>query len=187
MDKEATPNPSNALKKFAKFTSQVIFAYDIENNCFTYLSPAFKHVWEKSKKSAVADSLSLLETVHPEDREYVINHFQKLMNGEDGNDIEFRIQFSDKSVKWLCLSAVINKEDPNASLIIGRAEDVTVTKEKNALLKKSVAKKASVLEILAHDLAGPLKSIKGLSSLMTEELKESNEFTRMSRSVVTFL
>ena len=128
----------------------------------------------KSRKSAEANPLSLLDSVHPEDREYVVQQFHKIMNGEAGKDIEFRIQFPDKSVKWLCVNAALNEKESAECVITGGAEDVTAIKGKTAFLKRSMAKKGSVLSILVHDLAGPLKNINGICYLIKEELKEYN-------------
>ena len=66
----------------------------------------------------------------------------------------------------------MSEQEPKRRIIAGGMDDITHFYEKNALLKKSIAQKASVLEILAHDLAGPLNNIKGLSSIITDELKQ---------------
>ena len=162
----------SALEQFADFTSRAIFSYDVEDNRFIYQNPAFKQLMGMSRISSEENPFSLLDAVHPEDRDYVIRSWKKIIDGRAVKDIEFRIQFSDKSIKWLCLSAVMNEQQAQRRIIAGGIDDRTNIKEKSALLEKSLAQKASILEILAHDLAGPLKNINGLSSLVVDELKQ---------------
>jgi two-component system sensor histidine kinase VicK len=123
----------------------------------------------------VENPVSLLDTVHTEDRGYIIKNFQKVVNDGEGRDIEFRIQLPDKGVKWLCLNAVMNEREPDRSIVTGNIEDVTAIKAKSANLRRLAAKKDSVLEILSHDLAGPLNNIKGLSSLIADKLRQYND------------
>lgn len=63
-------------------------------------------------------------------------------------------------------SPFLIKEAANQHVVIGVVEDITKAKEHYMLLEKFAAKKDSVLEILSHDLAGPLNNIKGISSLL---------------------
>lgn len=172
MPNQISSDAFNALEQFANFTSQAIFCYDVDDNRFTYLNPACMQILGMSKKSAEEKPAALLEIVHPEDRDYVIKTYKKIIDSRIVKDIEFRIQLSDKNVKWLCLSAVMNEQEPQRRTIAGGVGDTTRFNEKNALLKRSIAQKASVLEILAHDLAGPLNNIKGISSLIADELKQ---------------
>ena len=174
MPNQITSGIFNALEQLAELTSRIIFSYDLDNKSFTYLSSAFNQIWGVSRKSAEEKPLSLLETVHIEDRDYVIKSYRKVIDNKKVKNIEFRIQLSDKSVKWLCLSAVMNEQEPEKRIIVGDIEDRTSINEKNTLLKRSVAQKASILEILTHDLAGPLNNIKGFSSLIADELKQYN-------------
>lgn len=160
------------LEQLAEFTSRAIFSYYVDDNRFNYFNPAFKQILEMGRKGAEENPISLLEIVHPEDRDYVIKSYKKIIDKRAVKDIEFRIQYSDKSVKWLYLSAIMNEQETQRRTIAGFIDDMTHVNEKNELLKRSIAKKASVLEIIAHDLAGPLNSIKGLSTILTDELKQ---------------
>lgn len=165
----------NALVQFSDFSSRAIFSYDMDNKRFPYFNPAFKQILEMSRKSAVEDPISLLEIVHPEDKDYVIRSYKKIIDNKAVKDVEFRIQLSDKSVKWLCLNAVMSEQEPQRRIIAGGIDDITHISKKNALLKKSIAQKASILEILAHDLAGPLINIKEFSSLIADGLKQHED------------
>jgi two-component system sensor histidine kinase VicK len=57
---------------------------------------------------------------------------------------------------------------------VGHGEDVTVYKQQNDVLNKHNSKKNSILNILAHDLAGPIGNIANLSVLIERETASLN-------------
>lgn len=160
-----------SLEQFAERTSQAIFSYDVKENHFTYLNPAFDQIWEKSRKSVLEDPALLLAAVHPSDKDYLVKEYKKIISGEIKQDVEFRIILSDKSVKWLRLKAFLDGVAHESTTVAGCLEDITTSKEKDEYTKKFMAKKNSVLAILAHDLAGPLNNINLASSYVAESDK----------------
>ncbi|WP_224997425.1 PAS domain-containing sensor histidine kinase [Cesiribacter sp. SM1] len=181
MQNSDQPGYLRSLEQFAERTLQIIFSYDIEGNRFIYLSPAFEQVWKKSRSSVKANPSLLLDSIHPADKEYLQSEYQKIVSGEIKKDIEFRILLSDGSVRWLTLNAFIDDQALGKPLLTGSAEDKTEQKEKDEYTKKFTAKKNSILEILAHDLAGPLNNIKMASALIAEksQVNEDPELAQM--------
>ena len=163
------------LKEIADRASQVVFACDVDSNCFIYLSPAFEQVWERPIESVTTNPVSLLETIHPEDRGYISEAYKDLVKEGVKKDVEFRIQPSDKNVRWLRASPFLIKQESGNSVVAGFIEDVTAWKIRYAEVKRLLAKKNSVLEILSHDLAGPLNNINGISALMAKHSEENCE------------
>ncbi len=158
--------PLRSLVQFAEHSDQVIFSYDIDNSCFGYLNPAFEQVWQKSISSLEANATEILASIHPSDREYLQLEYRKIINREPLKDLDFRIILPDKQVRWLRLNASLE-----GNLITGSAEDITSKREKDEYAKKFTAKKNSILEILAHDLAGPLNNINLASTFIAEKSK----------------
>lgn len=74
-----------------------------------------------------------------------------------------------------CLNAFIDAKAEEATTITRSLEDITAWKEKEEYTKKFAAKKNSVLEILAHDLAGPLNNLNLASSFVAQKAKASND------------
>ena len=175
MQNQSPSGSFQSLEQFAELTSQVIFSYDVEANRFNYLNPAFEQVWKKTRKSAHDNPALLLEIVYSSDKEYIVKECKKIINGEITQNIEFRIILPDKSVRWLCLNAFIDSKAQEATTIAGSLEDITSWKEMEEYTKKFISKKNSVLEILAHDLAGPLNNINLASSLVAEKAEASND------------
>lgn len=164
-----------SLEQFAEQTSQAFFSYDVEANHIIYLNPAFEQIWKRSRKSVLENPAHLLAAVHSSDRDYLVKEYRKIISGEIVENIEFRIVLPDNVVKWLRLRAILGGKAQESTTIAGCLEDITAAKEKEEYTTKYMAKKNSVLAILAHDLAGPLNNISLASSSMAENSKISSD------------
>jgi len=154
-----------------KHTQQAFFAFNTESQQFTYLSPAFKAIFNIAPKIAASDTW--LALVHREDQSYVAEKYTELLEQGITKSIEFRIQLPGQAEQWVCITSSLWEESPEKQLIIGHAEEITVQRQYSDNLKKFSNKKNSIPNILSHDLAGPLGMIQSLSSLLAEQL-ESN-------------
>lgn len=173
MQTNSTTGPFKYFQELSENVSQVIFSYHMEAKQFTFLSPTFEQVWDQPMDSVLANPSSLLETIHPEDIDYLAGCYDELLKeGKKKKTIVFRTILDEGTIRWLCLSGfTLVKEAPGRHVFIGMVEDISEVKEHYAVLEKFAAKKNSVLEILSHDLAGPLVNIKGISDLLSEETK----------------
>ncbi|PSR57057.1 PAS domain-containing sensor histidine kinase [Adhaeribacter arboris] len=156
------------LEVLVKSTNQIVFAYEIETNQFSFLNPAFEKIWNLPSESVKNNPGSLWEKIHPEDKEHVQRQYQDLKEGALIPDVETRIQLPKGAERWLCVKALLLEDE---QVIIGFAEDITSAKQYNSYLKKFTDKKNAVLNILSHDLAGPLAMIQSLSKMLREDLK----------------
>jgi two-component system sensor histidine kinase VicK len=66
------------------------------------------------------------------------------------------------------------KEESGKRALVGFPEDISKMKDKEMNMQKFAAKKDSIMEILSHDLAGPLNNINGIASLLAEKLQGHN-------------
>jgi two-component system, OmpR family, sensor histidine kinase VicK len=161
------------LAAFTESADQIFFAYDIAAQKFSYLNPAFEKLWRKTRKSVLESPAELFKTIHPEDKQYVAKIYRELLEGAIIKDLEFRIVLRDKTERWVCVKPRLLGEE---LILTGSADDITAQKHYNDMLKKYSDKKNSILNILSHDLAGPLGMIHNLSRMLEEDLKSnSNE------------
>ena len=180
-------NPSlaiNFFEKAAKQSSVLYFAFDLTNNRFLYLSNAFEPIWQIKRDDAFKTPLKLLDSVHSDDREYLIKRFHELLYEGNKNDLEFRID-TVKSKVWINLKPILIAQESHKGVIVGTAEDISKKKEAELHMANFAAKKDSVLEILSHDLAAPLSNIKGLSSILIKEAqaKDLPEFEKIIKMI----
>lgn len=170
-------NLSNARHFFeeaGKQADQILFAFDIAAERFLYLNPAFERLLKISVDDAIQKPASLLDLIHPEDKEHVIDAYKNIKEAARKKDLEFRVFLSDNEQRWLSLHPYLIDGEQGSVVVVGLAVDISKQKDSANVMKKFASKKNSILEILSHDLAGPLTKIKGATSLLAEEAQQHN-------------
>ncbi|WP_034256897.1 PAS domain-containing sensor histidine kinase [Adhaeribacter aquaticus] len=157
------------FKFLANNSRQAIFVYETVANKFSYFNSTFEATFNLTLDVPTSPE-SLLQLVHPEDRQYVLVMSKLLMKGEENKDIEFRITLPENKEQWVCLTPLLSEEGGKQK-IIGYLDDITAHKKYNDYLKKYANKKNSILHILAHDLAEPMAIINSLSGVLLDDVK----------------
>ncbi len=62
-----------SLQQILQNIKQVVWMLDLNTDQILYVSPAFEIVWGRSCESLYADPLTLIKSVHPEDRVKVMS------------------------------------------------------------------------------------------------------------------
>jgi two-component system sensor histidine kinase VicK len=122
--------------------------------------------------------------VHPDDKLYLIENFDSLQPGQFRDKIKCRVVLPDKKERSVCLSLFATDQDKQR-MLTGYLEDITIDAEHENKLNEYSNKKNSILNILSHDLAGPLGSIKNLSALLTRKTKalENQDIDKLIASI----
>ena len=162
-----TNNPASLLFILAEHDPRIFFAVDIKKNSFIYVNPAFKIFFKTG-----AESLSphaIYDLVNPDDSEYLKESFTALQPDAFKDNIEFRIQLPNQQERVLRLSLLLHNKENEVCILIGYMEDISNLKAYNDKLNEFANKKNAILNILSHDLAGPLGSIQNLSALINRK------------------
>ena len=167
------PENLTVLEQVLEQSEAVFFIYERAFNRFRYISPAFREVWEQERNDYYESPEKLLATIHPDDLEDLQRSWE-LPPLRRKKIQEFRIVSSQGKVKWLRLKPfnILTEQDERA--ISGFVEDITAVKEHDFTLLKYTAKKNSSLEILSHDLIGPLNIIDRLADFIQEAVQPFN-------------
>lgn len=167
-------NPDALLTVFgmvAERNRQVFFVFDVVAQQFSYLSPSARQLWKDWQLPSDTQPTSLITLLHPEDKAFAAEAYQTLLNGREKKDVELRFILSGQPERWLCISPFLLQPEAGKRYLAGFAQDITVNKEHIDTLKRFAAKKNSLLEILSHDLAGPLGVIKALASMLARKVE----------------
>ncbi|MFD1185859.1 PAS domain-containing sensor histidine kinase [Pontibacter rugosus] len=162
---QTTPITSDFLANNVKLA---IFVLDLESKQLVFTNATFGKLFNLRTGSKI-EADALVELVHVEDRQHVVDTYHKLLAEKKGRDVEFRMQVPGQEVRWLCLFASIAADSSGKNLLVCSLDDVSANRQYNDYLNKYAAKKNSVLHVLAHDLAGPLGMINSLAELLAEE------------------
>lgn len=141
----------------------VHFAYHLRQRRVAYVSQAYEKVIG-SKPSHVNEELAdLLDRIHPDDQRLLRKHYKAVLKDELVQDVELRLLQPSGSTQWLCLSACRELLADGEPYVSGTVVDVTTTKASTLHTQQFLTKKDATLEILSHDLAGPLALLQQLS------------------------
>jgi len=171
-------NTASLLFTLAEHSPQIYFAYNLANKNFIYINPAFESFFQVS--ASQASTAKLFAMVHPDDQDRLEQSFIDLQPDIFKNNIEFRMILPDGKEYHLQLNLLIQCEEGNQNILTGYIEDRTEVENSSIKLDEFANKKNTILNIISHDLAGPLGSIQNIAAILSRKtnLVEDQEIKR---------
>jgi two-component system sensor histidine kinase VicK len=140
--------------------SNITFIFNFNVNRFTYVHPSLSAFLKENDEPSGLSSL-----IHPEDRELVYKQFNDLLNGSFNGNSQFRIVVKGEE-QWFTVTPFLI--DLHAErLLCGNAIDTTAEEHNLYSMEKYANKKNSILQILSHELKGPLN----LATMLSKDLR----------------
>ena len=129
---------------------------------------------------------AFLDSVHPDDRKFVINSVNAAV--EEGKDyaIEHRIVWPDKSIRWVSETGTVFNDEKGITIrMLGIVQDITKHKlaEEELNHKRRLAAMGEMSAHLAHEIRNPLHSV-GMSY---EVLNESEDLTAHNKELLEIM
>jgi diguanylate cyclase (GGDEF)-like protein/PAS domain S-box-containing protein len=110
------------FRQLAENIREVFYIY--EQGVTQYVSPAYQEIWGRTSESLYQDQKSILDTVHPDDRDRVMRSFPKESRGEV--EEVYRIVRPDGSIRWIKdRSFPIYDDSGKTRRVVGIAADIT--------------------------------------------------------------
>jgi two-component system, OmpR family, sensor histidine kinase VicK len=166
---------STSLLSLAEKDIRLYFAYDLEDERFIYVNPAFESFFSLSLNELQLSTLVTM--IHQDDIDYLKTCLKFLTPGSFDEDLEFRLTPPDRKEHTLKATIFFNNSLKTKNLLIGYLEDITNIKANSIYLAELNNRKNTILNILYHDLSAPFSNIKNLSSLLEKRrqiLKEED-------------
>ena len=169
-------------------SDEAFLVYNISESCFIYANAAFENITKKSLDQLLNDPGSMIEVIHPEDQELAKRRFQQLMRKSTSTLLDFRIVRPDKTERWVRLKIYPIVRERKVLFLTGLMEDETARKASILNTQKVNGWKNSTLEILAHDLSGPISIVKMLASAIDQQFDDNEnidvlKWTKMIRDI----
>jgi two-component system sensor histidine kinase VicK len=176
-------DPSSLLLSLAAHDQRVCFAYNSSTRQFIYLNPAFEKFFQVKAVGVTANDL--MEMVHADDQAYLLEQLENLSPDLLQTNIEFRVIPADQKEYSVRLNILPQKLDNGEEVLTGYLEDISADKAQSDNLNKFNNKKNSILNILSHDLAGPLGSIRNMATLISRKTSslEDQQLNRFIASI----
>jgi two-component system sensor histidine kinase VicK len=156
-----------------KAYTNISFVYDRERSGFTYMDDAFAALLNKQPEEITPDLL--LSLVHRDDTDYVDEKFQELLIGSLSGSVEFRIVIEGET-HWIRTTPfLVNLE--GKSLVAANVTDFTSEWSNSESIRRYANKKNSILNMLAHDLRGPLEIAHTLTRNINKKIDDPGLLT----------
>ncbi len=175
-------------------TNDGIWDWDIiSNNCYTNTTYLRMLGYEPDEFPNDAKSL-WLDLLHPEDKDRVLAETSRLMEYDEGYEVEFRMRAKDGSYKWILSRRKVVKRDENGKAVraIGTHTDLTVRKQFEIQLRdaKETAEmasraKSSFLANMSHEIRTPMNAILGFSHALSQDLIEPTQRDKLNKLSVS--
>jgi diguanylate cyclase (GGDEF)-like protein/PAS domain S-box-containing protein len=119
---EALRESEEKFRQLAENIREVF--YISEQGITRYVSPAYMEIWGRTPQSLYEEPKSILDTVHPEDRDRVMRSLEKKSRGEV--EEVYRIVRPDGSIRWIKdRSFPIYDDSGKTRRVVGIAADIT--------------------------------------------------------------
>jgi PAS domain S-box-containing protein len=155
------------FRQMAENIQEIFWMLNPKTKEATYVSPAFEQICELPLDSIYAHPTSYRELIHPQDQQRVLAGLEKL-ESTNRFDEEFRIVCPSGRMKWIRSIGFTAKDAAgNVTTLVGTAQEITVRKEMEAVLRESEDRYRDLVEhstdlICTHDLQGRLLSVNEL-------------------------
>jgi diguanylate cyclase (GGDEF)-like protein/PAS domain S-box-containing protein len=114
------------FRQLAENIQDAFFVASADLKDLIYLSPAYSQIWGQSNPRASSCVDILMEAVHPEDAERVRGDFDRIADGKQDSEFQYRIQLPNGSVRWIQLRTFpVLDAETTGGRIVGTASDVT--------------------------------------------------------------
>lgn len=161
----------NFIKKIGDMTDDGIAVYDIKKKTFLYVNANFTRIFGISENDLFFDSKLILKFILAEDTDYLKMRYDELIETGCINTTEFRLVFPDNVLKHISCDVLV-LEDTN--LVTAFIKDISEAKKHEDYLVKYTAQKDTLLDMLTHNLSGPLQLSKDMILSLQKGYSENN-------------
>jgi PAS domain S-box-containing protein len=127
--REAQAESQRYAQRIADAIPSVLYVYDLSEQRLSYVNDQVSRVLGYSAKAVQELGAGVVELLHPEDRDPVVEHLERLGEADDAEvfDIDYRMRHANGEWRWLRSRDVIFARGPDGSArqLLGTALDIT--------------------------------------------------------------
>lgn len=167
---ENTPT-FDGIRRIGELSDDGVFIYDFANHRFEYINQKIPDIFLQSNEAILTSSRLVMQFIKAEDTHYLQSRFNELLEKGAITSTEFRLEFPNDSIKHIACDAYVME---GGTIIIGFVKDITKTKEHEDFIINYGARKDTMLDMITHNLSGPLHLSKQLLDRVQKTVSSSN-------------
>ncbi len=161
---------SSTISHLGELSRDGVFIHDLDHKKFKYVNKALADIFEVTPALILEQPKVLLPFIRSDDSVHMNNRYHDLLKDKVITNAEFALHLSNGRVKFLCLDAfVLDKEN----YITGFLKDITRSREHEDYIINYGAKKDTLLDMMAHNLYGPLALSQNILTWMQKTYKDN--------------
>lgn len=160
------------LLEQAYASAHVHFIYNLTQQRVTFVNQAYEKMLNGHQAQVEAELPALLARMHPDDASLWHYYWRLWCSGQLQEEVEVRLVTDGQPEQWLCLTPYWQQAENGDVVLGGVLKDISASKRHQDNSDKFNTKKNTVLEILAHDLAGIFAMLQQLSTHIEYELTQ---------------
>jgi len=152
------------IERIGELSKDGVFIYDLSASVFIYMNDACASLFNLPKDRMMTMPQLVLAMILSEDTYYLGHCFEELKQKRSTDRSEFRLQIADGSIRHMSCDAYFLETE----LIAGFVKDITLDRQHQDYIINYGAKKDTLLDMMTHNLAGPLALSQNLLRWMKE-------------------
>ena len=166
-----TENPNySIIRLIGSLTSEGVFIYNVKESALEYVNHSMVRIFDISHDAFRYQPDFFVNHVIPEDINHLLEEFEKLKSNSFVENVEFHLRSHDKQMKTVNCSAFLI--DDHA---IGFVRDITSQRENERYIVNYGAKKNALLDMVSHNLSGPLTITQNMIDSLSKALKNARD------------
>jgi two-component system, OmpR family, sensor histidine kinase VicK len=162
----------DALRQIGDVSQEGFIIYSLTDEKVLYANTASSAITGLYESASRQEILSLLDSVHHEDKEYLTSRYSSLKTGRAIQDVELRLRTIEGDRHICCNAFLIT----NYSVLVIQIRDISKSKQHENYLVEFGAKKNTILDTLMHQISGALNLMQNLAA-EAEKYTKSNDQT----------
>jgi two-component system, OmpR family, sensor histidine kinase VicK len=160
------------IKKIGELSDDGAVIFDTSANQFVYANKNFLKIFSFEYDKLIEQSDIVLSFIYAEDLNYLKSRYKELLQKGFINTTEFRLLFKNGTLKHISCDAFLIEND---RYMVAFIKDITRIKQHEDYIVKYAAQKDTLLDMLTHNLGGPLLLTKDLLEFLKLGDKHENK------------
>lgn len=158
------------IRHIGELSTDGVFIYNIGQQKFIYVNNPFAQIFNLTTDSLLQASKTILAYIRSEDNYYLRRCFIELQQKGSINSTEFRAHLPDETITHIRCDAFIMED---GDTIAGFVRNITKEKQHEDYIINYGARKDTLLDMMTHNLSGPLSLSKNVLRWVQETYKDN--------------